>query len=395
MSKKSFDAAVVGGGPIGGFTAKLIAKAGFSVAVIEEHSVPGEPVQCAGLISPRCLDIADGAKYTVMNKLSGARIYPPSGNPLDIGGKEIHAVAIDRAAFDRNIMDGAADAGAAIFTGTRVKVVRTGRAHSSVMADTEITAKLVIGADGAKSCTRKALGLEEPAFMMHGINAEVKGLDIAQDRAIVFFGRELAPNFFAWMIPAGDVIRVGLCVRGTDRTPHEHFKRLFKLNPAACMLRGAKVQRIHSGLIPFGMMSRTYGDGGMVVGDAACQVKATSGGGIYPGLVCARHCAESAVSALGEGDVSAKALSRYHSAWTCEIGDELDKAMMMHRVLSGLDDRQLDDIFGMLANPEINDIINSVGDIDYPSRLGWMLLRKEPGFLKYAGKFLRHGLLEM
>ena len=32
------------------------------------------------------------------------------------------------------------------------------------------------------------------------------------------------------------------------------------------------------------------------------------------------------------------------------------------------------------------------GDIDYPSRLGWMLLKREPKLLKYAGKFLRFGL---
>jgi flavin-dependent dehydrogenase len=133
----------------------------------------------------------------------------------------------------------------------------------------------------------------------------------------------------------------------------------------------------------------------MLVGDAAGQVKATSGGGIYPGLVCARHCAATAVRALGEGDCSERSLASYHRNWRAEIGDELDKAMMMQRVFSSLDDSQLEDIFRMMSNPEIIETINRTGDIDFPSKLGWMLLRKEPGFLKYTGKFLKHGLLHL
>ncbi len=395
MAQRIFDAAVVGAGPAGCSAAGLIAKAGFSVAVMEEHSNPGEPVQCAGLISPRCLSIASEAGHTVINRLRGARIYSPAGNPLDIMGKEAQAVVIDRAAFDRSMLNRASDSGAEIFAGTRVKGIQPGPGFSTVLGSADVKARLVIGADGPKSCIRRALGLDEPTFMMHGIGAELRGLDIEQDRAMVFFGRELAPNFFAWIIPAGETTRVGLCVRGSGRTPSEHLAALFKKSPTAEILRGAKVESYHAGMIPFGMLARTYGDGGMVVGDAACQVKATSGGGIYPGLVCAKYCAETAVSALESDDFSAKALAGYHTGWTSEIGDELGKALIMYRVFSSLDDRQLEDIFGMLANPDITEIINRIGDIDYPSKLAWTLLRKEPGLLKYAGKFLKHGILEM
>lgn len=395
MSDEIFDAAVIGGGPIGGFTALQIAKAGFRIAVIEEHIAPGEPVQCAGLISPRCLDIADFCRHTVLGEMKGADIHSPAGKPLSIGGDRVQALVIDRAAFDRAIIEHAIDSGAVFISGCRVKDIERGPVQSVALPGKTLKARLIIGADGARSVSGRSLGLGNPERILNGFTADVAGLDIEQDRVKVFFGRNLAPNFFAWMIPAGDVTRVGLCVRDAEVPVHAYFKKLFREGPAAGMLSEGRILGKHSGIIPLGTLEKTFTEGGMVVGDAAGQVKATSGGGIYPGLVCAGLCAKTATEALGEDNLSEGSLAVYQEAWTRNIGDELKKAMMMHRIFSNMDDRELEDVFGMLSNPDILDTVNRVGDIDYPSRLGWLLLRKEPGFLRYAGKFLRHGILDL
>ena len=393
MTERSFDAAVIGGGPAGGLTAGIIARAGYNVAIIEEHATVGEPVQCAGLITPRCFDMADFARDTILSEFRGADIYSPAGMMLEIGKEKLQAVAVDRGAFDRRIVENAMDSGAVLISGQRVKGFERSHGHRIILGDRTIDAKLIIGADGARSLTRRAFGLEEPEHLLYGFSADIAGLELNPERVKVFFGRELAPNFFAWMIPIGEVTRVGLCMRGGSGTVHEHFKMLFTAGETAAILRGGKILRTYAGIIPIGVPGKTYAEGLMLVGDAACQVKATSGGGIYPGLVCAGHCARTAVEALEKGDVSPRALSRYQSAWMSDIGDELKKALMMHRVLASLDDSQLEEIFGMLKRKDIIETINESGDIDYPSRLGWMLLKKEPGFLKFAGKFIKFGLL--
>jgi len=75
-----------------------------------------------------------------------------------------------------------------------------------------------------------------------------------------------------------------------------------------------------------------------------------------------------------------------------DIGDELKKDIMIHKVFASLTDEQVEDVFAIVSRDENLDMVNRIGDIDYPSRLGWMLLKREPKLLKYAGKFLRYGL---
>jgi flavin-dependent dehydrogenase len=73
-------------------------------------------------------------------------------------------------------------------------------------------------------------------------------------------------------------------------------------------------------MIPFGVSKRTADDNVVIVGDAACQVKATSGGGLYTGLVSAAECASALVVALEAGDHSHASLSAYEKAWYDRVG---------------------------------------------------------------------------
>ncbi len=69
------------------------------------------------------------------------------------------------------------------------------------------------------------------------------------------------------------------------------------------------------GGLPLGPPAATVVDGLVAVGDAAGQVKPTSGGGIYPGLVAAKIAGGVAAAAALEGDGSVERLGEYDRIW--------------------------------------------------------------------------------
>jgi digeranylgeranylglycerophospholipid reductase len=392
-----YDVIVAGAGPIGGFVAGQLAKKGFSVLALEEHEGVGRPVHCAGLVTPRVFDIVDFAKGSIISQVKGARVHSPLGQGMEIGGDFSRAVVIDRARFDQLIMDEAVKSGAELRCNSRITgMYKENKAWSidfkEAGAKKAVSASMVIGADGADSKIRDWLGLPAPKFMLNGFEAEVTGIDIDRDKVEIFVGNEIAPKFFAWLIPAGERTRVGLCVRGTKEPVYKYFKNLFGKGFSQKYLAGAKIELTAAGKIPIGLLPRTYSDGAMLVGDAASQVKATSGGGIYTGLVCARHCSGVASEALAEKNLSKKFLATYQKRWMAEIGGELKNCMLLHNVYASMTDKQFEDAFELLARDDLVEIINKLGDIDYPSKVCWALLKKEPRLLKFAGKFIRSGL---
>jgi len=108
----NYDVIVVGGGPAGCKAAGLIAGRGFKVLVAEEHERIGEPVQCAGLLSPRTLKAAAVPEEIIINKIHGAYIHSPGGETLTVRGPEEYAYVVDRAVFDRKMSEQARQAGA-------------------------------------------------------------------------------------------------------------------------------------------------------------------------------------------------------------------------------------------------------------------------------------------
>ncbi|PJB20869.1 MAG: NAD(P)/FAD-dependent oxidoreductase, partial [Euryarchaeota archaeon CG_4_9_14_3_um_filter_38_12] len=118
------------------------------------------------------------------------------------------------------------------------------------------------------------------------------------------------------------------------------------------------------------------------------QVKPTSGGGIFTGLVSAKHCGNVAVSALEEENFSSKRLSEYQKLWYNEIGDELKTGMRLRKIFKKLPDPDIEKIFNILDDEEILELISKHGDIDYPSNLAKILVKK-PKMLKLIGPLVK------
>ncbi|MEM2934000.1 MAG: NAD(P)/FAD-dependent oxidoreductase, partial [Methanocellales archaeon] len=112
----------------------------------------------------------------------------------------------------------------------------------------------------------------------------------------------------------------------------------------------------------------------IVVGDAAGQVKPTSGGGVYMGAVCAKIAGEVAAKAALEGDTAEERLMEYEKKWRSKVGRELSIGLMLHECFAKLSDEQIEEFIEIMGDSKILQIITEYGDIDRPSVLFKKLL---------------------
>ena len=374
--KVNYDVIVVGGGPAGCAVARDMAVSGFRVLVLEEHRHIGEPVQCAGIVSLRTLDLAKVSRRVVLHALKGMHVHSPLGTILELAGHRTYAVAVDRGRFDQELAAQAAGAGAVIICNLRVRDIAVNNRGVRVSAcrgagREEFYGRLLIGADGFNSLVASRLGLASPVEKVAMYAAEVEVPRLQQSLMHVFLGRETAPGWFAWLVPAGaGRARVGTGVSGILKRRSFHPKRLFddvqKNHPD--FFGDMRVVHSTGGWVPVGYRRKTYGNRVMLVGDAACQVKPVSGGGIYLGLKGAAHCARVAAAALQSDRLDD--LSGYQKAWEQDFGEEIRSGLKYRQAFLGFSDRDMEFLVRYLNKPSWQRMILRYGDIDHPSRVG-------------------------
>jgi digeranylgeranylglycerophospholipid reductase len=389
------DVLVVGAGPAGSTAAYALARAGHRVVVVEEHPRVGHPVQCAGLVSQRVLELA-GDGVPVVRAVRGATVFGPSLRSVDFRAAEPRAFVIDRAGLDVHLADRAARAGAEFRTRTRFDA-RVGEEDGGVRVrlrgpdgpGVELVARLVIGADGVASAVARAFRLRRPVEILPAFEAEFPASPGDPDTVEVYLGRRVAPGLFGWWIPDGQGgARVGVACDADGTSARVYFDRLLEAlarrfgrplsAPTAFLVSG----------IPVGRVPRYVGDRVALVGDAAAQVKPLSGGGIFTGMRAAELAASVAHDALAEDRLDERRLAEYPRRFDAELGDEMRRALYLRRLFTRLTDAELDAVVDVLRAGHLGGTIVAFGDIDFPTHVARQLLRESPGLLRLLPKAL-------
>ena len=164
-----YDVVIIGAGPVGGYTARLLCERGLSVVMVEEHNEVGRPFQCAGLVTPSAMDAVE-AYDTVVEDVDGALIHGPSGTLVPVGRQgELRTYVVCRKRFDQTVVQQGLEAGADLLLEsqpTSAEVKPNGVEIEIINQRTKETrtlrSKLLIGCDGAHSWVRRRFKMGHP-----------------------------------------------------------------------------------------------------------------------------------------------------------------------------------------------------------------------------------------
>jgi geranylgeranyl reductase family protein len=368
--KELYDAIVVGAGPIGSHIGGELARRGHKVAVLEQHAAIGKKGCCTGIVGRECVEAFPIARQAVAREARGARFFSPSGTSFTLQKDSAQAYILDRQAFDEAMASNAQKLGAEYILSTKALGITNNRDAAQVAVQSreqssQLESKVVVVASGFGSGLPAGLGFGKVGDFVMGAQAEV---ETSVDLVEVYLGSQFAPGFFAWLVPTrnGKAL-AGLLARRDTKAYMQTFLRHLKDQGKIASYRAP----FKFGGIPLKPLRHTASDRVVVVGDAAGQVKPTTGGGIYYGLLCADIAVEVLDRAITDNDCSARALSEYERRWKKLLARELRIDRWARRAFERLSDRRIERLFRMVQDSRATESLLNAPDFsfDWHSRI--------------------------
>ncbi len=305
---RDYDLIIAGASFAGLACARTAALRGLSVAVIDRKPEPGALVRTTGILVKEAAEELDIPSH-LTRLIRGVRLHAPDGNFVDHSAPGYYFLATDTPNLLRWMADEAKRAGADLLmetpfrhaddTGSRV-----------VLPDHGLSARLLVGADGAASAVARCFGLDRNQRFLGGIEHEYEPDDALDGRFLhCYLDSKIAPGYIAWAVPGVGVMQVGAAARQGLRPDIEALVQMLQARHG--IAKGRVLSR-RSGIIPAGAtLKRTHVGRVMLIGDAAGHVSPLTGGGIVQTLRLGRRTAQLASDWLqAGGEAPAIALAR-------------------------------------------------------------------------------------
>jgi geranylgeranyl reductase family protein len=300
----SCDVLIIGGGPAGSTCARELQRSGVHVVVMDKRCFPRDKT-CAGWITPEVIK----ALQIDLEEYSGGRILQPiTGLQFCVlGRKEIHvcyehvvSFGIRRCEFDDYLLQ---RCGAQLRLGEELKTIE--RVGTGWRVNNSIEARLVIGAGGHFCPIARFV---EPAGAPREIVVAAQELEfeLAEEQAgdcrvkpeipEIYFCHDL--KGYGWCFRKGNFLNIGLG-REHSSSVTRHTKQFLSFLKSRSRVPQDTLDSFHGhAYIIYGHTRREiFGDGLILIGDAAGLAYPYSGEGIRTAVESALLAADTIISA--------------------------------------------------------------------------------------------------
>lgn len=349
--------AVVGAGTSGLITAKRLAELGVGTTVYDQKKTPGFPIRASGILSITGLGTL-GLQYkkAMTNTLQGARLHVGKER-IDIRAEKPVAYVLDRLKLNELCMEEAEDAGAKVVTNTKV---------DGGLLDELASNEILVGADGTVSTVARHFGFPPIGKHILTYRAEYDYRLPESDMVELFFDNSFAPGFFGWICPnSKGIAEIGIGVDSKHGNSRAWFEKFKKAPDVSDIVRSGKLIDEGASVIPVGLR-RHFVDSDreiLLVGDAAGQVKPTTGGGIIFGGNGARYAAGAIDSHIRHGE----SLMEYERKWRREFAKEMKLHSFFYSLYSSLGKKKLEVVAKAVKAAGMESFLGRYGDMDRPS----------------------------
>lgn len=374
-----YDVIVVGAGPSGLHAASKLAGYGLDVLVLERKKSIGDHVVCTGIVSEEAFSELGLCRDSILKHIQRVQWKSPYGSSVEYEHPTVFAHIVDREKFDKNLGCNAKTKGVRIEFNSEVVDISVEKDEVAVVAKQEgkksidYSSELVIIATGISCNLNKKLGLGYPKNFLNGVQAEIyfDGVECTQ----VYVGKDIALGGFAWVVPiGGNIVRIGLM---TEEDPKGSFERLIE-RIGKDKTKELDQTCIQHKKIAQGLVTKTYENRVLALGEAAGQVKTTTGGGIYFGLICSEIASQVVKRAFEKRNFSAKALAEYEKLWKRAIQREILFGYYTRKFFKKFNDIQLEKLFHKAQTDGVIPLLKEKGNFDWHSELILLLMKRIP-----------------
>lgn len=298
-----YDLVIVGASFAGLVAARTAAHRGLKVAVLDAKKEPGARVRTTGILVKEAVDDTD-IPAALTRKIPGARLYAPNGRHIDLTAPGYYFLATDTPAIMRWLAREASRAGADLLFGARF----TNATIADDLVRLEgvgLSARYLLGADGAKSRVAEVFGLGRNTEFLVGLETEYEETPtVDPDFIHCFVDSTLAPGYLGWVVPGANMTQVGLAVSsspfGGERRPD--YAAFLKRIDTYFALTNCEVRNKRSGPIPCGgLVSPLSSHRVLLTGDAAGLVSPLTAGGIRLAFQYGRRAGQTIAGYIQDG----------------------------------------------------------------------------------------------
>lgn len=290
-----YDLVIAGASFAGLAAAKTAAMRGLKVAVLDPKPEAGHQVKTTGILVKEAAEEFD-VPHSLTKRVYGVRLYAPNHEHVDLFSPGSFFLTTDTGRLLNWLAQEAMRAGAHLLWRTPfLGAERQGDIFT--FAGVNISARHIVGADGAKSAVARHFGLGRNRRFLAAIEAEFDNLKSADTRFLhCFVDSNLAPGYIAWVAPGPSSFHAGLAA-GPGRRPH--LGAFVKRAEPIFGFAGARLIGRRHGRIPCGGLVKPWACPGVtLIGDAAGMASPATGGGIRYALSLGRRAAQLAADNL-------------------------------------------------------------------------------------------------